>query len=151
VRWRLHDFFDDGSVSDSDRKLVSFTVSFGGDAEISLSITWRRLTVMENFKVPGVMWVIFMVLLLTIVRVAVTDYGVDPLYFDLAVVIAFAVLKAFNIGTKELEELLDIIKKLQTQLSGHAESTARMAMTEPERVRLSSTKEPNKLIRWLVG
>lgn len=103
---------------------------------------------MSDIKIPGVLWVILLVFGLT----AVKEYVPEPFYVELAVVLVLAVLKAMNLGTKELDELGDIIDLLRKktppeQATPAALSASRHLKDEPEREAASY----NRVVRWLAG
>lgn len=98
---------------------------------------------MNEIKVPGVVWVALIVIVLAVLR----HYVPEPLYLEIAVVVAFAVLKALNIGTAELEELLAIIARLQAQIDKDRPRSAEAAPLVPT----GKVEAPNKFVRWLVG
>jgi len=108
----------------------------------------------QNLRIPGVLWVIVLVLLLTVIRIVVDQYGVNPLYFDLAVVAVIAILKAANLGTKELEELLEVICILQRQVDRReAELSPDTSIVKTMSMVVPTPKEYpiNYFVRWLVG
>ena len=100
---------------------------------------------MNQIKVPGVLWVALVVAVVAVARV----YVDDPLYVEIVVVIAFAVLKSLNLGTAEIEELLQIIARLQAEIDKGRTRTGEVgAMAAPAG---PPVKQPNKFVRWLAG
>lgn len=103
---------------------------------------------MSDIKIPGVLWVILLVFGLAVVK----EYVPEPFYVELAVVLVLAVLKALNLGTKELDEMGEIIDLLRKktppeQASPAALKASRNLSEEPERKAASY----NGIVRWLAG
>lgn len=98
---------------------------------------------MNDLRVPGVLWVILLVFGVALVR----EYVPEPFYVDLAVVLVLAVLKYMNLGTKELEELLDIIDLLRQRAPDAAEPKALSSYAQAK----EQVERPNRIARWLIG
>lgn len=98
---------------------------------------------MQDVKVPGVLWIALVVAALAVLR----HYVTDPLYVEIGIVVAFALLKSLNLGTAELEELLAIIARLQAQIDKDRPRSAEAAPLVPT----GKVEAPNKFVRWLVG
>lgn len=95
---------------------------------------------MKDIKLPGFLWVVLIavaiVLIETFVPVEFQAYG------EIAVVALLGAAKAFNLGTKEIDDLLALLRQLQAQVP-----RAEAAYVEPE----IEKHEPNGFVRWLVG
>lgn len=121
---------------------------------------------MQNFKVPGVLWI---VLLVTIVAGA-HYYLDDPFIVDLVVVVVGMVLKSFKLGTEQENQAIDLINTIKNhprlnrpvvvatnvpgpQMRGSGESSVAVetvVFDEPP-VFPDPPPRPNKAMRWLVG
>lgn len=108
---------------------------------------------MQNFKVPGVAYVVVLVLVMTLGRSFIEQQGWNPIYLDVLVVGGVAVMKALNLGTKEIEELLDVIGILQKQIDRReAELSAAGKAVVQETAKPMLKEYPiNYFARWLVG
>lgn len=96
---------------------------------------------MKDIKIPGVLWVV----LISVAIVLIETY-VAPgyqLYAEGAIVVLMGIAKAANLGTKDVEDLVTLLRTLQRQLPTHESAAA--AQTEAD------TREPNKPVRWLLG
>lgn len=99
---------------------------------------------MKDFKLPGALWLVVIVAGV----VAVEQYTTDPIYFEIAIVVAGMVLKYFFPGTKEVDDLLSIIEKLRQQaMTPTAYTPAQIPMSLEQQ----TERKPNRLARWLVG
>lgn len=100
---------------------------------------------MKDIKVPGVLWVVLIVAGIAVVR----QFVPEPLYVELAVVIGFVILKSLNLGTDEINDLIDIIERLQGRLENEPmampKTVAERAGTVPQ------VERPNKAVRFLLG
>jgi hypothetical protein len=106
---------------------------------------------MQTVKVPGVLWIIGVVLLVALGRTYVTQQGLNPVYVDVLVVAAVAILKALNLGTDEIEELLGIIHELQTQLAKHEPGLVASPAAVHSMQAVPPRSSVNYFMRWLVG
>lgn len=90
---------------------------------------------MKDFKIPGFLWV---VLIAVLVMLAET-YLPSPLYVEAALLILFGAAKAYNLGTQDIEDVLDILRRNEPRSRGIATTV------EIEQ------HEPNKVARWFIG
>ena len=109
---------------------------------------------MTSVRIPGVIWVIGIVLILTLGRSYIEQQGLNPIYLDALVIVVIAVMKTLNLGTKEIEELLDVISILQRQVDKReAELSPDTLTVETMSMAVPTPKEYpiNYFVRWLVG
>lgn len=93
-----------------------------------------------NIKVPGIIWTVIIALAIwAIESFAPTAY---QMYAEVAVVAIMAIVKGFNLDDKQVQELLDILRRLQAQVPAQE-----AAFVQPE----IEAHERGKLERWLVG
>lgn len=93
---------------------------------------------MKDIKVPGVVWVILIAVAIILIETFVAP-GYQ-LYAEGAVVAIMAAAKAANLGTQQIEDLLDLLRKMQ-----ESQPMPRgMAVDVDEH-------EPNKAVRFLLG
>lgn len=102
---------------------------------------------MTNIKIPGVLWTVLIVTIVALAHI----YLDNPILVDGIVVIAFAVLKSMNLGTDELEQLLEIIKRYQAQATRSRAEAGTISSSAPIPVIETEAYEPNKPVRWLLG
>lgn len=101
---------------------------------------------MKDLRIPGVLWVI----IIAVAIVAIETYM--PVEYQLlgeaAIVALFAIAKANALGTKQIEDLIDLLRTVQTQ----PQATAR-GMGAPNIVPTVDVEkyEPNKTVRFLLG
>lgn len=92
---------------------------------------------MNSIRIPGFVWVI----LIAVAVVGCETYLANPLYGEIAVVALMGAAKALNLGTKEIEDMLAMLRKMQ--LSHPQERGMAPSVEVP--------KPPNKVARWLLG
>lgn len=93
-----------------------------------------------NIKVPGTLWVVLIALSIwAIESFAPAAY---QMYAEVAVVAIMAVVKGFNLDDKQVQELLDILRRLQAQVPAQE-----AAFVQPD----IEAHKPDKLTTWLWG
>lgn len=95
---------------------------------------------MNNIKIPGFLWVV----LIVVVIIALETYVPVGyrMYSEVAVVALLGLAKAFNLDSKQVEELLAMIRRLQAQVPVQEAS---YVAGEVEAAKSSN------LEKWLVG
>lgn len=96
---------------------------------------------LTDIKIPGVLWV----LLISIVVVVAEHYGLDPALVTVGITLVFAVAKYVNVGTADVEHLLDLLRQVNQLLPvqrGRGSPTISQEIEDAT---------PNKAARWLVG
>ena len=93
---------------------------------------------MKDFKVPGFLWVV----LIAVAVMLAENYLPSPLYVELALLILFGVAKAYNLGTQDIEAVLEILRRTDS-LVPRGRGIATTVEIEQH--------EPNKVARWFVG
>jgi hypothetical protein len=95
----------------------------------------------SDIKIPGVLWV----LLIAVVVVVAEAYGIEPAYVAVGITILFGVAKYFNVGTADVDHLLDLLRQVAPLLVTRRGGTPIVVAKEIE------DATPNKVTRWLVG
>jgi hypothetical protein len=95
----------------------------------------------SDIKIPGVLWV----LLIGVVVVVAELYGVEPAYVTVGITILFGVAKYFNVGTADVDHLLDLLRQIGPLLVTKRGGAPIAVSREIEEA------TPNKVTRWLVG
>lgn len=95
---------------------------------------------MKDIKIPGIIWVI--AISVTIVLIETYVAPGYQLYAETAIVVLMGIAKAANLGTKDVEDLVAMLRSLQRQMPTPESS---IIATEAE------SREPNKTVRWLLG
>jgi hypothetical protein len=95
----------------------------------------------SDIKIPGVLWV----LLIGVVVVVAELYGVEPAYVTVGITILFGVAKYFNVGTADVDHLLDLLRQIGPLLVTKRGGAPIVVSREIEEA------TPNKVTRWLVG
>lgn len=94
---------------------------------------------MNNIKVPGILWTVLIAVAIILIETYLAP-GYQ-LYAEGAIVVLMGAAKAFNLGTKEIDDLLAMLRRLQRT----------MPVQESGAVLDVEKHEPNKVARWLVG
>lgn len=96
---------------------------------------------MKDIKIPGFLWVV----LIAVAVMLAENYLPNPLYVELALMILFGAAKAYNLGTKEIEDVLDILRRIDKGLG-----VERGRVVNHVGIDIEAYK-PNKVTRWFVG
>lgn len=113
---------------------------------------------MSNVRIPGVAWVIAIVVLVGVIHANAiwieVNWHVEPWMIDMAITLLIAGLKTANVGTEQLNNALDVIDQLLNDKATAfvappegARGPASVAPVEVEKI----PPRPNKTARWLVG
>lgn len=105
---------------------------------------------MKDIKIPGFLWVV----LIAVAVVLCENYMPNPLYAEAAILVFMGLAKGLNLGTKEIENLVDLLRAMQVRPAGAVgpvgvERALRSAPVSPA-VDVERYK-PNKGVRWLLG
>lgn len=101
---------------------------------------------MKDLRIPGVIWVI--IIALAIVGIETYTPVEYQAYAEMGVVALFAIAKANALGTKQIEDLIDLLRTMQTQPQATARGVGAPSMTPTVDV---EKYEPNKAVRFLLG
>lgn len=106
---------------------------------------------MKDLKIPGFVWTVGIVL-----AVVFCENFLPPeyqLYGQMAVVVLMGLAKAMNLGVKDIEELLALLREIKAKQPPMMRSSEG-ALVAPT-VTISETEiqqhEPNKVMRFLLG
>lgn len=130
---------------------------------------------MKDVRIPGVVWIIAIVAITGLAH----HYLEDPFIVDLVVIVAGMILKSLNLGTKELEQALEIIDLFKRQpkvvvppappstpgggpqmrgpmpkattIEGDLVGVEGDTLIKEPDVLPATPPPPNKAVRWLVG
>jgi hypothetical protein len=83
---------------------------------------------MNNVKIPGVLWVAGVVIAVALAH----RYLEDPFLVELIIVVGTMILKGLNLGTKDLEQALEIIDLFKRQPKIVVPSTDTTPGLEPQ-------------------
>lgn len=96
-------------------------------------------SIMKDFKIPGFLWVV----LIAVAVMLAENYLPSPLYVELALLLLFGIAKAYNLGTQDIEDVLDILRRTDSLVPrGRSIVTTEV---------IAEQYKPNKTARWLVG
>lgn len=112
---------------------------------------------MKDVRVPGIVWVVLLVVGVALLHENRGVLGISPALFDVILVGVVAVIKGFNLGTGQINQALDVIDTFRSQagatrMRGSGEVSSLDADVPGLMIsRDQIPQRPNPVMRWLVG